>query len=164
VDEVFALSDGNPYFVSELVASAVGSSVPRTVVDAVLGRLRRLPPAHQDIVELLAVVPSALDRQLHNALVSDHAAIAAAEQRGLLTVQPEQVSFRHELTRRAIVDALPVARRLELNARVLAALEDLGDSDASPAGAPRIRGRRRRRPRAVRTDSSAGRRHVRCPS
>jgi DNA-binding CsgD family transcriptional regulator/tetratricopeptide (TPR) repeat protein len=131
VDEVFALSDGNPYFVSELVASAVGSSVPLTVVDAVLGRLRRLPPAHQDIVELLAVVPSALDRQLLNALVSDHAAIAAAEQRGLLTVQPEQVSFRHELTRRAIVDALPVARHLELNARVLAALEDLGDSDAS---------------------------------
>ena len=42
VDEVFALSDGNPYFVSELVASAVGSSVPLTVVDAVLGRLRRL--------------------------------------------------------------------------------------------------------------------------
>ena len=131
VDEVFALSDGNPYFVSELVASAVGSSVPLTVVDAVLSRLRRLPPAQQDIIELLAVVPSALDRQLLNALVSDHAAITAAEQRGLLTVQPEQVSFRHELTRRAIVDALPVARRLELNARVLAALEHLGNSDSS---------------------------------
>jgi len=37
-----------------------------------------------------------------------------------------QVSFRHELTRRAIADALPVARRLELNARVLAAMEGLG--------------------------------------
>ena len=60
-DEVFALSDGNPYFVSELIASAVGSNVPPTVVDAVLGRLRRLSPAHQDIVELLAVVPSSID-------------------------------------------------------------------------------------------------------
>jgi DNA-binding CsgD family transcriptional regulator/tetratricopeptide (TPR) repeat protein len=131
VDEVFALSDGNPFFVSELVASAVGSNVPPTVVDAVLGRLRRLSPAHQDIVELLAVVPSAIDRRLLDALVSDHSAITTAEQRGLLTVQPEQVSFRHELTRRAIVDALPVARRLELNARVLTVLEDLGLSDAS---------------------------------
>src|SRR4051812_39414688 len=27
VDEVYALSDGNPYFVSELVASAIGSSI-----------------------------------------------------------------------------------------------------------------------------------------
>jgi predicted ATPase len=124
-DEVFALSDGNPYFVSELVASAVGSNVPPTVVDAVLGRLRRLSPAHQDIVELLAVVPSSIDRQLLDALVSDHSAIAAAEQRGLLTVQPGHVAFRHELTRRAIVDALPVARRLELNARVLATMEGL---------------------------------------
>src|SRR6185436_9826917 len=57
-DEVYALSDGNPYFVNELVASAIGSSVPPTVVDAVLGRLGRLAPAHQDTVELLAVVPS----------------------------------------------------------------------------------------------------------
>lgn len=131
VDEVYSLSDGNPYFVSELVASAVGSRVPPTVVDAVLGRLRRLAPAHQDSVELLAVVPSALDRQLVDALASDHSAITAAEERGLLTVQPEQVSFRHELTRRAIVDALPVARRLELNARVLAAMQRLGSYDAS---------------------------------
>jgi DNA-binding CsgD family transcriptional regulator/tetratricopeptide (TPR) repeat protein len=131
VDEVYALSDGNPYFVSELVASAVGSSVPPTVVDAVLGRLRRLTPAHQDTIELLAVVPSAVDRQLLDALVSDHSAITAAEQRGLLSVLPEQISFRHELTRRAIADALPVARRLELNARVLAAIETLGNYDAS---------------------------------
>ena len=36
-EKAFALTDGNPYFVSELVASAVGSSVPPTVVDAVLG-------------------------------------------------------------------------------------------------------------------------------
>jgi len=129
-DEIYALSDGNPYFVSELVASAVDSSVPPTVVDAVLGRLRRLAPAHQETVELLAVVPSALDRQLVDALASDRSAIRAAEERGLLSVHPEQVLFRHELTRRAIVDALPVARRLELNARVLAALEDLGISDA----------------------------------
>jgi DNA-binding CsgD family transcriptional regulator/tetratricopeptide (TPR) repeat protein len=76
-------------------------------------------------------VPSALDRQLIDALASDSPAIEAAEERGLLTVQPDQVSFRHELTRRAIADALPVARRLELNARVLAAMEVLGVYDAS---------------------------------
>lgn len=113
------------------MASAVGSSVPPTVVDAVLGRLRRLPPAHQEIIELLAVVPSALDRQLVAALAPDHAAIEAAEERGLLTVRPEQISFRHELTRRAIADALPVARRPELNARVLVAMESLGSYDGS---------------------------------
>ena len=49
-----------------------------------------------------------------------------AEERGLLTVQPEIVRFRHELTRRAIVDALPASRRIELNARVLAVLLEVG--------------------------------------
>jgi predicted ATPase len=132
VDEVFALSDGNPYLCQR--ARRFGGRLQR----AAHRSGRRLEPTSpapyrpsKTSVELLAVVPSALDRQLLNALVSDHAAITAGEQRGLLTVQPEQVSFRHELTRRAIVDALPVARRLELNARVLAALEHLGNSDAS---------------------------------
>ena len=45
-------------------------------------------------------------------------------------MQRDRVSVRHELTRRAIADALPVARRLELNARVLAAMEGLGIYDA----------------------------------
>ncbi len=75
-------------------------------------------------------MPSGLDRRLVDALVSDQAAIAAGEERGLLTVHRDGVSFRHELTRRAIADALPVARRLELNARVLAAMEGLGIYDA----------------------------------
>jgi hypothetical protein len=37
---------------------------------------------------------------------------------------PLWISFRHELIRRAIADALPVARRLELDPRVLAANGD----------------------------------------
>ena len=131
-DEIFAVTAGNPYFVSEMVASAEGSSVPPTVVDAVLGRLRRLPAASQEAIELLAVVPSALDRQLIDALLpaEQSAAVGEAEERGLLTVRPEQVTFRHELTRRAIADSLTVARRISLNRQVLAVLEALGDSDA----------------------------------
>ncbi len=124
--EVFSLTAGNPYFVSELVASAEGSRVPATVVDAVLSRLRRLPIRYQDVVEQLAVVPTAVGRPLLGALVIDPGpALTDAEEHGLLTIRPDQVTFRHELTRRAIVDAMPVARRVELNQRVLTALEQL---------------------------------------
>jgi hypothetical protein len=122
-DRLFSLTSGNPFFVAEVLASARGDSVPSTIVDAVLGRVRRLDAATQDVLEQLAVVPSALDRWLVDALVPDRlASLAAAEQRGLLTVSPTQVGFRHELTRRAIADGLPAARRVELNERVLAAL------------------------------------------
>ena len=132
-DEIFTMTAGNPYFVSEMVASAEGSTVPPTVVDAVLGRLRRLPAASQEAIELLAVVPSALNRKLIDALLlpEQAAAVGEAEERGLLTVRPDQVTFRHELTRRAIADSLTVARKIELNRHVLAVLEELGDSDAA---------------------------------
>ena len=91
VDDLFALTSGNPFFVQELLDSALGERVPRTIVDAVLARLRQLDPPVQDALEQLAVVPSALERWLVDALVPDSApgrvaVLVAAEQRGLLTV------------------------------------------------------------------------------
>ena len=126
-DDLFALTAGNPFFVQELLASADDKHVPRTIVDAVLARVRRLDPDVQDMVEQLAVVPSALERWLVDALLpndrpSPGAALAAAERAGLLTVSTRGISFRHELTRRAIENSLPAARLIELNQRVLAAL------------------------------------------
>ncbi|MRT44787.1 LuxR family transcriptional regulator, partial [Xylella fastidiosa subsp. multiplex] len=85
--------------------------VPPTVVEAVLARLRGLDAAAVDALEQLAVVPSAVERPLVDALLTQGVAVlAAAEQRGLLAVAPERVAFRHELIRRAIADAVPAAR------------------------------------------------------
>ena len=131
-DRVYAMTEGNPYFVSELVASADEDGVPPTVVDAVTGRLRRLDAVTQDHVEQLAVVPSAVDRDLLARLVpGTEGALRTAEEGGLLAVSPDGVRFRHELTRRAVVDALPTSRRIELERRVL--VELLASGVADPA-------------------------------
>jgi DNA-binding CsgD family transcriptional regulator/tetratricopeptide (TPR) repeat protein len=135
-DDLFTLTSGNPFFVHELLASAQGEHVPRTIVDAVLARVRRLDPPVQDVLEQLAVVPTALERWLVDAIVPDGdpgrvAALAAAEQGGLLTVSTRRISFRHELTRRAIVGSLPSARLIALNQRVLAVLVDRDGSDVA---------------------------------
>lgn len=127
---VFATTGGNPYFVSEVIASADESGVPRTVVDAVTGRLRRLAPRTQEHVEQLAVVPSAVDAPMVARLVAGEAgALRAAEESGLLEVGPDGVRFHHELARRAVVDGLPVSRRIELERAVLMALLDSGTAD-----------------------------------
>ncbi|MFE5670025.1 ATP-binding protein [Agromyces sp. NPDC056523] len=132
VERVVALTEGNPYFVSEIVASADEVRVPPTVVDAVTGRLRRLDAATQEHVEQLAVVPSAVDPGLLARLVPGGAgALRAAEEGGLLVVQPDGVRFRHELTRRAVVDGLPASHRIELERRVLAALLETGGVDSA---------------------------------
>jgi DNA-binding CsgD family transcriptional regulator/tetratricopeptide (TPR) repeat protein len=133
-DDLFALTSGNPFFVHELLASAQGERVPLTIVDAVLARVRRLDPPVQDVLEQLAVVPSALERWLVDELVPDRppgrvAALEAAERGGLLTVSTRRISFRHELTRRAIAGSVPSARLIDLNERVLAALVNRGGSD-----------------------------------
>lgn len=135
-DDLFALTSGNPFFVHELLASAQGERVPRTIVDAVLARVRRLDPPVQDVLEQLAVVPSAAPRWLVDALVPDSvpgrvAALAAAEQGGLLTVSTNRISFRHELTRRAIAGSLPSARLVALNQCVLAVLVGRDESDVA---------------------------------
>ncbi|MFF2389077.1 ATP-binding protein [Agromyces sp. NPDC058104] len=129
-ERVFATTGGNPYFVREVIASADESGVPQTVVDAVTGRLRRLDAQTQEHVEQLAVVPSAVDAKLLARLVPGSAgALRAAEEGGLLDVRPEGVRFRHELTRRAVVDGLPASRRIELERAVLAALLESGAAD-----------------------------------
>ena len=138
-NDLFALTSGNPFFVHELLASAQGERVPPTIADAVLARVRSLDPATQDVLEQLAVVPSALDRWLVDALVPGAgeggegtvAALAAAEERGLLSVSTRKIAFRHELTRRTIADAVPAARLMALNQRVLDALIDHDGSDVS---------------------------------
>ncbi len=120
-EEVYAVTSGNPFFVSEVLHE--GTGVSPTVVDAVLARLGRLDPATREAVEQLSVVPSAIDRQLVDALVPGGLpALAEAEERGLLVASPDRVTFRHELTRRAIADALFAVRRAVLNSRVLAQL------------------------------------------
>ena len=131
-DEVFAMTSGNPFFVTEVLAAGDGDRVPSTVVDAVLARVRRLDAASQDALDQLATVPSVVERWLVDALVAGGlAALVAAEEHGLLTVSPASVAFRHELARRAVADSVAVARRVALHRRVLHALVGRGDADLS---------------------------------
>jgi DNA-binding CsgD family transcriptional regulator/tetratricopeptide (TPR) repeat protein len=129
---VHRLTDGNPYLATELIASTGRDGVPPSVIDGVLARLRRLPPDAQEIVEHLAVFPRSQPGALIEALpVGSWSSISAAERRGLLTVGRGLVRFRHELTRRAVLDSLGGARRVELERTALRALEVIGTADLS---------------------------------
>jgi DNA-binding CsgD family transcriptional regulator/tetratricopeptide (TPR) repeat protein len=129
-DRLYAVTSGNPFFVTELLAAGDLDKTPQTVLDAVLDRTRAADPATRDALDQLAVIPSTVDRWLVDRLVPGGlAALASAEQRGLVTVTPNRVTFRHELIRRALADALSAARRIALNQRVLAMLLDRDEPD-----------------------------------
>ncbi|MFG2652172.1 ATP-binding protein [Streptomyces sp. NPDC048436] len=130
--QVYAATSGNPFYVAEVVAAGATGDVPPTVVDAVLARLPGLDDTARDALEQLAVVPTAVERALADALLPYGVGqLTAAERRGLLVVTPERVVFRHEIIRRAIADSLPAARRIELNRKVLAVLVAQPGSDFS---------------------------------
>jgi DNA-binding CsgD family transcriptional regulator/tetratricopeptide (TPR) repeat protein/energy-coupling factor transporter ATP-binding protein EcfA2 len=122
---VFALTSGNPFYVTEVFASGDAEGVPPTIAEAVTARLKDLDGRSWDAVEQLAVVPSGVERWLVDAVVPGGLpALAAAERRGVLTASAKRIGFRHELMRRAIVDSMPAVRRVACNQAVLSALLD----------------------------------------
>ncbi|MFF0264583.1 ATP-binding protein [Kribbella sp. NPDC004536] len=122
-DEVFAVTSGNPLFVSEVVASGDVDSVPPTIAAATMVGMSGLSANTRASLERLSVVPSGLERWLAEAaLDGDLSPLAMAEQHGLMTVSPQHVAFRHELMRRAVLDSLVAVQRIAYNQKILAAL------------------------------------------
>jgi DNA-binding CsgD family transcriptional regulator/tetratricopeptide (TPR) repeat protein len=122
-ERVHGLTAGNPFLVAEVLASGDVGRVPPSIAAAAGARLSTLDDRSRAAVEVLSVVPSAVERWLVEAVIPGGlSALGMAEQRGVLQVSPTRVAFRHELTRRAVVDSLPAVRRLACHQAVLAAL------------------------------------------
>ena len=121
-DVLHEITGGNPFFVSEVLASRPGE-VPTRVADLVLARVHQLSPATRAALEQLSVVPTTVDLELATSLLEQPLQLLAeAEAAGVVEVRGTVVAFRHELGRRAIVDSLPVLRRRDANSAVVRAL------------------------------------------
>ncbi len=121
-DELHRATRGNPFFVTEALASPE-DAVPLSVVEAVLARVGRLGEDCRDALEQLSVVPSHVQSELAATLLGPRVeSLVEAELAGVLEVGQDSLAFRHELARRAIERSLPEIRRQALNAAVVAAL------------------------------------------
>src|SRR5215207_1260948 len=121
-DEIHRATRGNPFFVTEALASP-DENVPASVVEAVLARVGRLGAECREALEQLSVVPSHVESELAAALLGRHVdALVEAERAGVLEVRPHALAFRHELARRASESSLPAIRRRSLNAAVVEVL------------------------------------------
>ena len=121
-DAVHRATRGNPFFVTEALASP-RDAVPVSVMEAVLARVRRLGPDCRMALDQISVVPSHVESELAATLLGDRiGALVEAELAGVLEVRPDSLGFRHELARRAIERSLPAIRHRILNAAVVDAL------------------------------------------
>jgi len=117
-----AATGGNPFFVTEVLASG-SEGVPATVRDAVLARAARLSPAAREVLDLASIAPGAVEQWLLEAVL--HPALSTLDEcteRGMLRADKGMLAFRHELARQAIEDSLTAARAKDLHAKVLQAL------------------------------------------
>jgi DNA-binding SARP family transcriptional activator len=121
-EEIHRVTQGNPFFVTEVLAAG-GQEVPPTVRDAVLARVGSLSPGVRALLERLSVVPNRAERWLAERLADGNAeAVVEAERSGMLTGGDAWVSFRHELARQAIESSLTTGERLSANTVVIDAL------------------------------------------
>jgi DNA-binding CsgD family transcriptional regulator/tetratricopeptide (TPR) repeat protein len=126
IDDLYTVTAGNPFFVTEVLASQ-DPGVPVSVSDAILSRLARLTAAARAVVELVSVVPTKAELWLLNETISPTTAtLEECTNAGMLLLDNGAISFRHELARRAVEDSLPAPRLHSLHSQVLKALLSRG--------------------------------------
>ena len=121
-EHLHAMTGGNPFFISELLA-ARGAELPGSVRDAVLASAGHLTAVARDVLNQCAVVPGALDAWMVEALWPPPApGVSECLDAGILMMSGARLSFRHELARRALLEALPTGQARRCHERMLECL------------------------------------------
>ncbi|WP_369265599.1 AAA family ATPase [Streptomyces sp. R35] len=133
VDEIFARSDGNAFFVEELAVAAhegCRTGLTDTLRDLLLVRVEGLPESAQRVARIVAEGGSTVEYRLLAAvarLAEDDLieALRAAVGANILLASPggDGYRFRHSLVREAVSDDLLPGERSRFNRRYAEALE-----------------------------------------
>jgi DNA-binding CsgD family transcriptional regulator len=127
-DALYRLTGGNPFFVTEVLAAgpdALDGALPRSVSEAVAGRLARLSAAGRETAQAAAVCgPRASPALLEAVCPGAAGALAECLHAGVLVADTDTVRFRHELARRATADRIPDYQRRVLHKRALTVLAE----------------------------------------
>ena len=141
VDELFARTEGNPFFTEELAAAATGERLPANVADALMLRVEALSPAAQAVLRLAAVAGPRVSHGLlerASGLAPDElvAGLREAVAHNIVLADPETdaYGFRHALMREALADDLLPGERGPLHASLARALEADPALSVSPSG------------------------------
>jgi DNA-binding CsgD family transcriptional regulator len=128
-EALYRLTGGNPFFVTEVLAAGSDAlrdgALPRSVSEAVTGRLARLSAPARETAQATAVCgPRASPALLEAVCPGAAAALAECLDVGVLVADADAVGFRHELARRAAAGQIPEHQRRVLHKRALTVLAE----------------------------------------
>lgn len=121
--ELYRITAGNPFFVTELLATyaTVSKALPLSVRDAVWTRVSRLDSEARELLDIVSVSPVPVEEWLLVSILGPDAARVADAciTRGLLVSSAAgEFTFRHELARLAVMERLPPSALRTLHLRV----------------------------------------------
>jgi predicted ATPase len=133
VDEVFARSEGNPFFAEELVAASTdgtGTGLPSRLREVLLLRVGDCTPPCQAVLRVAAVAGRRVEDRLLAAVaplseVELLAGLREAVDQQLLVISPDEdtYAFRHALAREAVYGELLPGERTRLHTNLAEQLE-----------------------------------------
>jgi DNA-binding CsgD family transcriptional regulator/tetratricopeptide (TPR) repeat protein len=127
--ELYRLSGGNPFYVTEVVQAGLGV-VPASARDAVLARAARLGGGSREVLDVAALTGARVELDLLESITGcPPAAVDEVLASGLLAEDDRWLRFRHEIARLAVAQAVPARRRAAVHARILDGLGLLGFGD-----------------------------------
>lgn len=121
--QLHGITGGNPFFITELLASERGSAdpLPASVTDSVNARLNRLGDKERQFLEKVSVMPAPIRRKVIHALFGDEGdtlAMAGLGRNMLVQDGRGLLRFRHELARLATMERLSPFQRQTAHAQV----------------------------------------------
>ena len=96
-EDVYSISGGNPFYVSEILAS-YSLGVPDSVKDSILCFYNRLEDETKNVLQFLSVIPEGLELiRLHKIDPSYHQAVESCLANKILVIKNNKIFFKHEL-------------------------------------------------------------------
>jgi DNA-binding NarL/FixJ family response regulator len=130
VDQVYRQSDGNAFYVEELLAAGpvVEPGLHARIRDVMLSRLSTVSPSAHRVLQVCAAVGRSVDHDLLAAVWSGDSGLLEAVRETVdghvltVDVRGEVYKFRHALMREAVYHSMLVGERRQLHERIAACL------------------------------------------
>jgi ATP/maltotriose-dependent transcriptional regulator MalT len=118
-EDVFSISGGNPFYVTEILAS-YSPGVPDNIKDSIISVYNRQEKGTRNAWEICSVIPEGLELNRFGKIKSsldvemDHCFALQ-----IIVIKKNRVIFKHELYRRTIEASLSPFKRISLNKKML---------------------------------------------
>jgi ATP/maltotriose-dependent transcriptional regulator MalT len=127
--DVYNISGGNPFYVTEILAS-YSAGIPENIKDAILSVYNRQPEKIKETWELLSVIPAGIDiKYIEKWDPAQMAGIDHSLESKILILEKGRLFFKHELYSRTIETSLSPLKRVALNKKILDLFREYFEKD-----------------------------------